>query len=391
MKQIGNWVFGSFFRTIGRLLVFIILGIIIANFIDFGSLKDNFSITDLFFTKVDALEYSIPVRQWGSVYTTTNDSNWTLDTNFYTRDITSNNNMQIVSYVLASPINASSFDYISFTLSMSQPLQVNTSSTTTSTIYGDDYCDRWEWRTIDSHNQVIEWDCERVVNSQNSDITDREYIEYIQSITNTNISARLQTQSNGWEMCTFNDTTIVCPTRGGTITQIDLYINFKATRETTFKLGISRMGEQLKLIDTTSAIDNNTNAINSQSQQQQQQHQEIMDSNTTQANSSGEDFINNFSNNTHGLTGIITAPLNAIQSLASATCSNLVLPLPFVNNKSLTLPCMSTIYSQHFGTFYTMYQGIILALISYWVCIRLFTLVKGFKDPEDDKIEVMDL
>lgn len=380
MNKILNWTIGSFFRTIGRTIALLVMGGLIYYILSYNGFN---GLEDLFFDKVDALEYSIPVRQWGSVYTTTNDSAWTLDTNFYTRDITSNNNMQIISYVLSSPINASSFDYISFTLSMSQPLQVNTSTNVTSTIEGQDYCDRWKWRTIDSYNNVIEWYCERVDQSDDSTITDREYIEYIQSITNTNISARLQTQNSGWEMCTFNDTTIVCPTRGGMITQIDIYINFKATRETTFKLGISRMGEQLKLIDTVSAIEQQT-------QQQQQQHQEMMDSNTTTAEDDAEGFFDDFEVDLGGLSGIVTAPLSTIQSLLNSTCTNLVLPLPFVNS-NLTLPCMDTIYRDNFGAFYTLYQTIILGIIAYRCIMSIFFDIKGFTNPSDDRIEVMDL
>lgn len=111
---------------------------------------------------------------------------------------------------------------------------------------------------------------------------------------------------------------------------------------------------------------------------------------TSEATSEINDFFSNFSTNNHGLTGIISAPLNAINSLTSKTCSPLVLPLPFVN-QNLTLPCMRNIYVQNFGAFMNIYDVITLGIISYWVMVRIFNLVKDFKNPEHDEIEVMDL
>lgn len=116
----------------------------------------------------------------------------------------------------------------------------------------------------------------------------------------------------------------------------------------------------------------------------------INNSDTTDATNDANNFFNNFSTNTHGLTGIITAPLNAINSLTSKTCSSLVLPLPYVD-KNLTLPCMRSIYDVHFGDFMTLYDTITLGIVSYWVSVRIFSLVKDFKNPEHDEIEVVDL
>ena len=101
-------------------------------------------------------------------------------------------------------------------------------------------------------------------------------------------------------------------------------------------------------------------------------------------------FFSGFSTNTFGLTSIITSPLNLINSLTSKTCSPLTLQIPFIN-QTMQLPCMSTIYQQHFGSFLTIYQTITFGVVSYWVCIRIFALVKDFKNPEHDEIEVMDL
>ena len=112
---------------------------------------------------------------------------------------------------------------------------------------------------------------------------------------------------------------------------------------------------------------------------------------TSDATNEASDFFSDFNTNTFGLTSIITAPLNLIQSLTSKTCSQLELPLPYLDNKKLILPCMTDIYSEYFGTFFTMYQTITYGIIAYWVCVRIFNLVKDFKNPEHDEIEVVDL
>lgn len=148
---------------------------------------------------------------------------------------------------------------------------------------------------------------------------------------------------------------------------------------------------------TASSINSLNNSISNVQQSvtdlnnaQQDTNDLLSDSSVSDATSSASSFFTNFSTNTHGLTGIITAPLNAIQSLTSQTCSPLVLPLPYVNT-NLTLPCMRPIYLSNFGTFMAIYDIVTLGIVSYWVLVRIFALVKDFKNPEHDEIEVVDL
>lgn len=107
-------------------------------------------------------------------------------------------------------------------------------------------------------------------------------------------------------------------------------------------------------------------------------------------NQQAEGFFNDFNDNSHGLSGIITAPLNMINNLASATCSPISINLPFVDTQ-FNLPCMSTIYQQNFGTLFSTYRVITFGIVAYYVCVNIFALVKGFKDPENDKVEVVEL
>lgn len=128
---------------------------------------------------------------------------------------------------------------------------------------------------------------------------------------------------------------------------------------------------------------NTTNAVN-------KVDDTLKDDNTQQAQDSAGGFFNDFTTDTHGLTAIITAPLSLISNITSASCSPLVIPLPFVD-KDLTLPCMGEIYSNYFGSFLSIYQMITFGIVAYWVLVRIFNLVKDFKNPDHDEIEVLDL
>lgn len=140
-------------------------------------------------------------------------------------------------------------------------------------------------------------------------------------------------------------------------------------------------------------IDQNQTIINQNNQQLEEQkktNDTLTDDNIQQAQDSAGGFFNDFNTDTHGLTGIITAPLSLIESITSSTCSSLVIPLPYVD-KDLTLPCMGTIYSNYFGSFLSIYQIITFGIVAYWVLVRIFNLVKDFKNPDHDEIEVLDL
>lgn len=142
------------------------------------------------------------------------------------------------------------------------------------------------------------------------------------------------------------------------------------------KLDSIESGVNNKLDDTNSKLDD----MNSN----------ITDSNSSGATDSAGGFFNNFEDNDFGLSGIITAPLNTIKTITSNTCTPLNLTIPFVN-KNMVLPCMNDIYEEHFGSFLDIYQIITFGIISYWVCVQIYAMVKGFKNPDKDEIEVMDL
>lgn len=91
-----------------------------------------------------------------------------------------------------------------------------------------------------------------------------------------------------------------------------------------------------------------------------------------------------------GITSIITAPLSAISGILNNTCSDIVAPIPFTN-KNISMPCLTPIYQQHFPTILNIWQIVVTGIIAYWICLNIFHMVHGFTDPNDDKIEVVDL
>lgn len=382
MKNIFNWTVGSFFRTFGRIIAYLIIGGLIA-FI----LSDNdFKISELFFDKVSASTHTVPVKQVGAGYIRINDSTLTSVSYGYKYSLTRSNDSTINNklFTFETGINATTFDYIEFNFLLSVP--PSTELNNDSTITGR-YCSKYECYQYCSSGSCTgmceEYRCTSYSSYTAGTISNQEV--YPVEFETTSMSVRISYTDGNWAFCDINGNTIMCPTnRSPSIAGIDLYYNFRSDHITTASFILYRGPRYYQLIDSTSAIE-------SQTQQQQQQHQEMMDSNTTQAESDASDFFGNFTvEDTGGLSAIITAPLNTIQSLLSSTCTNLVLPLPFVN-QNLTLPCMNDIYTTHFGAFFTLYQTIILAIISYR-CIRsIFFDIKGFSDPDDDRIEVMDL
>lgn len=151
--------------------------------------------------------------------------------------------------------------------------------------------------------------------------------------------------------------------------------------------------------NTTTAINNQSaqqhsdsqaeqNAINDNTQAVNDLNNTISDSNVS--GNGADDFFNNFQDNDHGLSSVITAPLNFIRSLASSSCSSISLTIPYVDTQ-FNLPCMSTIYRQNFGSLFTLYQTITFGIVAYYVCIKIYGIVKGFKNPDNDRIEVLEL
>lgn len=177
------------------------------------------------------------------------------------------------------------------------------------------------------------------------------------------------------------------------VSSLDLSMAILAYMKTTDEKDYNSILNEIKnnQNDYKQELNNVKNSIDSTNNKLDNLDTTLKDDDTTGAKDEAGNFFSGFQTDTHGLTSIITAPLNLIKSITSTSCSSIGLEIPFVENKTLNLPCMSSIYEKHFGSFLTIYQTITFGIVAYWVCVNIFRMVKDFKNPERDEIEVMDL
>lgn len=100
-------------------------------------------------------------------------------------------------------------------------------------------------------------------------------------------------------------------------------------------------------------------------------------------------FFSNFTSSDHGLAGIITSPLRAINKLTSA-CQ----PVSFnVLEEPIELPCGDTLFwnKEDVQSFRLIWNILVGGPILFLLLKKLFKVVENLKNPDDDRIEVLDL
>lgn len=120
-----------------------------------------------------------------------------------------------------------------------------------------------------------------------------------------------------------------------------------------FGYNLTSLGADISSLPTTSTFNNLQSSINDVQSNVNGVKNEITSINDTLTDSSSPD-LGGLGNTSTWLPqgpvdSIIMLPLNFINTLVSkigSTCSPVNLPIPFVENKYLTLPCMSTIFGQ---------------------------------------------
>lgn len=136
--------------------------------------------------------------------------------------------------------------------------------------------------------------------------------------------------------------------------------------------------------------DSVSSAIQKNTEETKKTNDLIENTDTSDSQTKGANFFKDYNSNAHGLSGIITAPLKFLQSLTGAKCNPLKFNLPFVK-KEVQLQCMKSIYQTHFGVFYTLWQTITTGLIAYTVCLNFYKKIRDLQNPNNDKIEVLNL
>ena len=170
------------------------------------------------------------------------------------------------------------------------------------------------------------------------------------------------------------------------------YLSFSIRRDETIYLSYCASSIEIDNQNTQNIIDNQNQNTTDIIDNANQNTQNIIDNvtNSNIDNGLGSDFFNNFSSQDFGLSQIITLPLTTIQSLANTSCVSLNIPIPFTNS-TIPLPCMTQVYQTYIPTIFSIWQVVSFGIIAYFICIDIVHLVKGFKDPDSDKVEVLDL
>lgn len=382
MKKIINWSIGSFFRTIGRIIAYLVIAFLITLIIAktdnlksllFMSVKadttpnywitntdvptyfDLFDCTESACNRVDSSNYTnemIELNETGGRQFTVTTRQYNLKGNGIVIR-TSSNARYNVGYLYQSTF------YV-----CSDAIMDNATNTIYPSYYGDAF----------TNNNVF------------------------QSSNSYNLSG-LPGLAPQWNNC-YAFSTIFSPGENGTYINLRLkstsringyyaLVGFKSE-----SLGLYS-GEVKSIVQnsgfaTATSVEEVKTATNEVKQEIQSTNDTLNNSDTSEATNEASNLFNNHQDNDFGLSGVITAPLNLIRSLTSKTCSQVVLPIPFVD-KDLKLPCLSAIYREHFNGILSIYQIVLFAIVGYRICVSIFFMVKGFKDPNKDEIEVLDL
>lgn len=146
--------------------------------------------------------------------------------------------------------------------------------------------------------------------------------------------------------------------------------------------------------DTIKTIVENANgnvkqAVDEVKEETKKTNDTLNDDDTTEADSKISGFFDDFNDNSHGLSSIVTAPLNAVNAMLTTTCTA---PTATYKDSTFSFPCGSILWNQEgasaLKTFINLIYG---GLICYGIVKSLFKDVNDLKNPENDKVEVMNL
>lgn len=114
----------------------------------------------------------------------------------------------------------------------------------------------------------------------------------------------------------------------------------------------------------------------------------LNDSNINGSLGDAGSFFDNFTTTDHGgLSGIITAPLVAINQMLNTSCNPMTTTF---KGKELSLPCGYEFWNK-MGPIQDFINLVLGGLLCYQIIIKLYKLIEKIKNPEDDRLEVMDL
>lgn len=360
IKKILNWTVGSFFRTIGRVFAFLVISILL---ILIGSkLGFKIPLIGVIDVKADVINFS---------------------------------NARFQNYF----IDKSDLDVTQFPSKGSGYLNLGTSYTSPSPY---NYWSRTDllFDVTTRSNSIYRGSVYFDFNNSNVTNTDTsDYTLYIEGSTSTNTSGL---NNNFISNVSFEFKKVSNATN-----RMVLIFNFTSTSQlkliwvsirTSANSAMSGSDFNVNLIkvhnldieefldDTTGAIENNTAVIGGKLDDV---NDTLTSDDITGASDTANSFFSDFNDNSHGLHGIVTAPLVAVNAMLNGTC---VAPGVTFKGVEFHFPCGDILWNQEGGTAFKNFINLIYGgLICYGIVRSLFKDVEDLKNPDNDKVEVTDL
>lgn len=193
----------------------------------------------------------------------------------------------------------------------------------------------------------------------------------------------------------YNNANIVVYFAGNSsVALIDFQTSANSFVDSSKYSSIGSLIEQKKLYEQNQTIINQNNTTNQKLDENKQAindlNDDIKDDNVSGAESSVDSLLNNSAfNDNSGIQSIINAPLNFINGLTNS-CSPIQVSIPYIDTP-LSIPCIKQELTNHVPTIVPILSTAINGFIIYRILIDIVYLIKSARNPDDDRIEVLDL
>lgn len=157
------------------------------------------------------------------------------------------------------------------------------------------------------------------------------------------------------------------------------------------KFAYKQLSFEGQINPTSIIVDQNTTIINQNNETNNKidkTNDILEDDDVSGANSDASSFFNDFTTTDYGgISSVVKAPLVAFNSMLSNQCTPLTTTW---KGQQISLPCGTDFWSQlgELKTFINLTYG---GILCYMIAVKLFKLINRLKNPDDDKVEVMDL
>lgn len=190
-----------------------------------------------------------------------------------------------------------------------------------------------------------------------------------------------------WSRINPGDTNLTVQCNAGEEIKIQL-------REATTNLQVMMSTESNQLYckyGTTSQDCTDTNRLDNISNSINDLQNTITNQDNSQANSEFDSILN-INIDDFGMSSFGNLSISYLQQLHNKVCSSWTLQVPYVRkNNSITIPCFSQYYQQHFAALLTIIHMIYRGLISYWCIIQVYRTIHKVLDVDSDEIYLFSL